>query len=71
MYEVMLRTWVSTHDGLLQRRRTRPRVYEREHPYYAGCGLYKCADGYRHGAVGITQINLKVFKDILARPHSR
>ena len=33
-------------------------------PYYAGCGLYKCADGYIvMELVGITQIE-ECFKDI-------
>ena len=41
-----------------------PRMSKGKDPYYAGCGLYKCADGYIvMELVGITQIE-ECFKDI-------
>ncbi|WP_205414300.1 CoA transferase, partial [Serratia marcescens] len=41
-----------------------PRMTKGKDPYYAGCGLYKCADGYIvMELVGITQIE-ECFKDI-------
>ncbi|STM08298.1 crotonobetainyl-CoA:carnitine CoA-transferase [Escherichia coli] len=53
-----------------------PRMSKGKDPYYAGCGLYKCADGYIvMELVGITQIE-ECFKILashicLARQKSR
>lgn len=76
MYEVMLRMGQYFMMDYFNGGEMCPRMSKGKDPYYAGCGLYKCADGYIvMELVGITQIE-ECFKDIglhicLARQKSR
>lgn len=64
MYEVMLRMGQYFMMDYFNGGEICPRMTKGKDPYYAGCGLYKCADGYIvMELVGITQIN-ECFKDI-------
>ncbi len=46
MYEVMLRMGQYFMMDYFNGGETCPRMSKGKDPYYAGCGLYKCADGY-------------------------
>jgi L-carnitine CoA-transferase len=64
MYEVMLRMGQYFMMDYFNGGEICPRMTKGKDPYYAGCGLYKCADGYIvMELVGITQI-AECFKDI-------
>ena len=64
MYEVMLRMGQYFMMDYFNGGEMCPRMTKGKDPYYAGCGLYKCADGYIvMELVGITQI-AECFKDI-------
>ncbi|EPB6452952.1 L-carnitine/gamma-butyrobetaine antiporter [Escherichia coli] len=64
MYEVMLRMGQYFMMDYFNGGEMCPRMSKGKDPYYAGCGLYKCADGYIvMELVGITQIE-ECFKDI-------
>lgn len=64
MYEVMLRMGQYFMMDYFNGGEMCPRMSKGKDPYYAGCGLYKCADGYIvMELVGITQI-AECFKDI-------
>ncbi|MFP1452660.1 CoA transferase [Escherichia coli] len=64
MYEVMLRIGQYFMMDYFNGGEMCPRMSKGKDPYYAGCGLYKCADGYIvMELVGITQIE-ECFKDI-------
>lgn len=64
MYEVMLRMGQYFMMDYFNGGEMCPRMTKGKDPYYAGCGLYKCADGYIvMELVGITQIE-ECFKDI-------
>ncbi|EAM3331268.1 L-carnitine CoA-transferase [Salmonella enterica] len=68
MYEVMLRMGQYFMMDYFNGGELCPRMTKGKDPYYAGCGLYKCADGYIvMELVGITQIN-ECFKDIGLAP---
>lgn len=57
MYEVMLRMGQYFMMDYFNGGEMCPRMSKGKDPYYAGCGLYKCADGYIvMELVGITQI---------------
>ncbi len=64
MYEVMLRMGQYFMMDYFNGGKMAPRQYKGRDPYYAGCGLYKCEDGYIvMEMVGVTQIE-ELFKDI-------
>lgn len=64
MYEVMLRMGQYFMMDYFNGGQMAPRQYKGRDPYYAGCGLYKCEDGYIvMEMVGVTQIE-ELFKDI-------
>lgn len=46
MYEVMLRMGQYFMMDYFNGGEMCPRMSKGKDPYYAGCGLYKCADGY-------------------------
>ncbi|MDU1271980.1 MAG: CoA transferase [Escherichia coli] len=61
MYEVMLRMGQYFMMDYFNGGEMCPRMSKGKDPYYAGCGLYKCADGYIvMELVGITQIEEKL-----------
>lgn len=64
MYEVMLRMGQYFMMDYFNGGEICPRMTKGKDPYYAGCGLYRCQDGYIvMEVVGITQIE-EIFKDI-------
>ncbi|WP_028109876.1 L-carnitine CoA-transferase [Ferrimonas futtsuensis] len=64
MYEVMLRMGQYFMMDYFNGGKMAPRQYKGRDPYYAGCGLYKCEDGYIvMEMVGVNQIE-ELFKDI-------
>ncbi len=64
MYEVMLRMGQYFMMDYFNGGEICPRMTKGKDPYYAGCGLYSCKDGYIvMEIVGITQIQ-EIFKDI-------
>ncbi|MBB3322495.1 L-carnitine CoA-transferase [Atlantibacter sp. RC6] len=64
MYEVMLRMGQYFMMDYFNGGEVCPRMTKGKDPYYAGCGLYRCKDGYIvMELVGITQIQ-EIFKDI-------
>ncbi|SUC29898.1 Crotonobetainyl-CoA:carnitine CoA-transferase [Providencia rettgeri] len=64
MYEVMLRMGQYFMMDYFNGGEICPRMTKGKDPYYAGCGLYSCNDGYIvMEIVGITQIQ-EIFKDI-------
>ena len=64
MYEVMLRMGQYFMMDYFNGGEVCPRMTKGKDPYYAGCGLYRCQDGYIvMEIVGITQIE-EIFKDI-------
>jgi crotonobetainyl-CoA:carnitine CoA-transferase CaiB-like acyl-CoA transferase len=64
MYEVMLRMGQYFMMDYFNGGEICPRMTKGKDPYYAGCGLYKCSDGYIvMELVGITQI-AECFNDI-------
>ncbi|MDF4191915.1 CoA transferase, partial [Ligilactobacillus salivarius] len=70
MYEVMLRMCQYFMMDYFNGGEMCPRMSKGKDPYYAGCGLYKCADGYIvMELVGITQIE-ECFPPPPPHPHS-
>ena len=64
MYEVMLRMGQYFMMDYFNGGEICPRMTKGKDPYYAGCGLYRCQDGFIvMEVVGITQIE-EIFKDI-------
>ena len=64
MYEVMLRMGQYFMMDYFNGGEICPRMTKGKDPYYAGCGLYRCQDGYIvMEVVGITQIK-EIFQDI-------
>ncbi|WP_435532306.1 L-carnitine CoA-transferase [Proteus vulgaris] len=64
MYEVMLRMGQYFMMDYFNGGEICPQMTKGKDPYYAGCGLYRCQDGYIvMEVVGITQIE-EIFKDI-------
>lgn len=64
MYEVMLRMGQYFMMDYFNGGEICPRMTKGKDPYYAGCGLYRCQDGYIvMEVVGISQIE-EIFKDI-------
>lgn len=64
MYEVMLRMGQYYMMNYFNGGEVCPRMTKGKDPYWVGCGLYKCADGYIvMELVGITQIE-EIFKDM-------
>lgn len=64
MYEVMLRMGQYFMMDYFNGGEVCPRMTKGKDPYYAGCGLYKCADGYIvMELVGAMQIK-EMFKDM-------
>lgn len=64
MYEVMLRMGQYFMMDYFNGGEVCPRMTKGKDPYYAGCGLYSCNDGYIvMEIVGISQIQ-EIFKDI-------
>ncbi|WP_025821198.1 L-carnitine CoA-transferase [Shewanella marina] len=64
MYEVMLRMGQYFMMDYFNGGEMCPRMTKGKDPYYAGCGLYKCEDGYIvMELVGVTQIE-EMFKDM-------
>jgi hypothetical protein len=64
MYEVMLRMGQYFMMDYFNGGEVCPRMTKGKDPYYAGCGLYKCQDGYIvMELVGVNQIQ-EMFKDM-------
>lgn len=64
MYEVMLRMGQYFMMDYFNGGEVCPRMTKGKDPYYAGCGLYKCQDGYIvMELVGVNQIE-EMFKDM-------
>lgn len=64
MYEVMLRMGQYFMMDYFNGGEICPRMTKGKDPYYAGCGLYRCQDGFIvMEVVGITQIK-EIFQDI-------